>query len=260
MRSLRDADCAAAIDAILTEAYPQDMAQDLWTGIVALNGMARGWQFDGRDVLRVEQGGSAAEVAQALGDKLALVIRDGTTTQPVPARVLSGDLPFGDLIQKHPRGLLGAAARLCIAGVLAGRQNWDGVICLQMPDATHWCQISAEEIVSFQSATTPLLAQALGAAGDADPDAAADTMSRPERLAMHLRSAQLNGDMSATMGHLLGAELAAMRAYWLGQRMIVIGPDARYADLLRKQGVEVALVSVDESMRDGLIALRAGAM
>lgn len=232
------------------------MAQDIWTGIVAWNGAAQGWQFDGKDLVRQTCGVSGSEVVGALGDRLALIVSDGATVHPVPAKVLPHDLPFGDLSQTQPRGLLGATARLCIAGALMNRADWDGVICLQMHDATHWCQISADEVVSFQSALSPLLAKALQASGVADPEAISDTMSRPERLAVHLRSAQLSHAAEALMGHLLGAELAAMRPYWLGQRVIVIEHNNLYAAALQSQGVPVESIPLNDCMRDGLIALR----
>lgn len=246
-------------------AYPQDMAQDQWTGIIAQRDAALGWQFDGRQVVRTLTGRTEDDIMQSCDDRLALIVADGKMAAAVPAAVLPQDRPFGDLTQPQPRGLLPASGRICLAGALASRPDWDGVICLQMPDATHWCQISAAEIVSFQSAVTPFLAKAFGAQVEAAQDgafseAASDTMSRPERLAVHLRSAQLAGNAAAVAGHLLGAELAAMRAYWLGQRMIVIGPDSRYADLLGQQGVQVDVLSVADCMRDGLIALRHSAM
>ena len=125
-----------------------------------------------------------------------------------------------------------------------------------MAEVTHWCQISAEEVVSFQSALTPELARALGAADHADLAALTDTMSRPERLALHLRSAELAESADAVAGHLLGAELAAMRPYWLGQQVIVIAQNSLYSEALSSQGVPVETLNPSDAARDGLMALR----
>jgi 2-dehydro-3-deoxygalactonokinase len=55
---------------------------------------------------------------------------------------------------------------------------------------------------------------------------------------------------------LLGAELAAMRPYWLGQQVIVIAQSGLYSQALAAQGVPVALVHPSDAARDGLVALR----
>jgi 2-dehydro-3-deoxygalactonokinase len=232
------------------------MAQDIWIGIEDSGGLASGWRFDGAAVVAAASGASVAEVQAQLGDAPALIVAEGEASQPVPAAILPGTLPLAALTQARPQGYLDAPARLRIAGAVAARTNWDGVICLPMAGVTHWCQISADEVVSFQSALTPMLARTLGAAQTADPEALADTMSRPERLSLHLRSAGLAGAPEAVAGHLLGAELAAMRPYWLGQQVIVIAQSGLYADALALQGVPVETLHPSDAARDGLRALR----
>jgi len=232
------------------------MAQDIWIGIEDSGGLASGWRLDGAAVVEAASGASLADVQARLGDAPALIVAQGGATQPVPAAILPDSLPMAALTQARPQGYLDAPARLRLAGAVAGRTNWDGVICLPMAEVTHWCQISADEVVSFQSALTPMLARMLGAAETADPEALADTMSRPERLSLHLRSAGLKAAPEAVAGHLLGAELAAMRPYWLGQRVIVIAQSELYSQALAAQGVPVALVHPSDAARDGLVALR----
>ncbi|MDP5350433.1 MAG: 2-dehydro-3-deoxygalactonokinase [Paracoccaceae bacterium] len=234
------------------------MTQDFWIGIAQDDHGAEGWRFDGARALEHASGPSAQDVMAGLAQTAAAVIvRDGLGRHPVPAPALPVALPLTDLTQDKPHGLLPATARLRIAGVLSTRPNWDGVICLPGQETTHWCQISANEVVSFQSALTQRLAQAMGAADLADAQALADTMSRPERLALHLRSASLMDDRQAIAGHLLGAELAAMRAYWLGQRVISVAQTALYRDALVAQGVPTDLVAPQDATREGLVALRA---
>ncbi|KAA0913302.1 2-dehydro-3-deoxygalactonokinase [Aquicoccus porphyridii] len=153
-------------------------------------------------------------------------------------------LGSGDVVQDKPRGRLDADARMAVAGHAVAHPNWDGVICL--PGLrSHWVHLSAGEIVSFQSFLTARLAHALDAGERADADALADTMTRPERLAQQLDSAELGGDRDALLGHLLGAEMAAARPYWLGQQVIVMGDDGLadgYANALGAQGVPVERV------------------
>jgi 2-dehydro-3-deoxygalactonokinase len=232
------------------------MTQDIWIGIEICGSAVTGWRFDGTVVQEVATGPTEAAVIDRLGRHPALIVSESGQSQAVPAAALPDSLPLLALAQDRPRGWLDAAARLRIAGALARRQNWDGVICLPMGDVTHWCQISAGEVVSFQSALTPALALALGAAERADPAALADTLSRPERLSLHLRSATLDGAPAAVAGHLIGAELAAMRPYWLGQRVIVIAPGGPYADALATQGVPVDRLDPAEAASAGLVALR----
>jgi 2-dehydro-3-deoxygalactonokinase len=232
------------------------MAQDIWIGIEDCGGLASGWRFDGTAVVAAASGASVADVQAQLGAAPVLIVAQGEASQSVPAAILPDGLPMAALTQARPLGHLDAPARLRIAGAVAARTNWDGVICLPMAEVTHWCQISADEVVSFQSALTPMLARTLGAAQTADPEALADTMSRPERLSLHLRSAGLAGAAEAVAGHLLGAELAAMRPYWLGQQVIVVALHGLYAQALSAQGVPVETLHPSDAARDGLLALR----
>ncbi|PIE14030.1 MAG: hypothetical protein CSA70_02380 [Rhodobacterales bacterium] len=143
--------------------------------------------------------------------------------------------------------------RLAIAGFLLAHPNWDGVAVV-VGDPTHWAQISADEVVSFQSFLTLRIAAALGARGAVDGGgrvdgaAMAETLSRPERLAAHLASAEIGGAPGAALGHLIGAELGAARPYWLGQQVVVLGTGAMaaaYAAALEAQGVPVHCAEFD---------------
>jgi hypothetical protein len=234
------------------------MTQDIWIGIEVTADQAIGWRFEGTTPQGQAKAATAAEVTRHLGAAPTLIVQDDTAGPSVPAKALPASLPFTGLTQAKPLGYLDAAARLRIVGALWRRRNWDGVICLPMQHVTHWCQISADEIVSFQSALTPHLTGLLGAADHSHPDAVSDTMSRPEKIALHLRSARLlqAGDM--IMGHLLGAELAAMRPYWLGQQVLVIADTDLYVTALASQGVQVARTEPMQAASQGLVALRTG--
>ncbi len=162
--------------------------------------------------------------------------------ETVPARATPDNGVWSDLTQDAPLGVLPVAARKEIAGFLGANPEWDGVVCY-VGEMTHWVQASAGEIVSFQSFLTLRMAQALSAGTDVSLDAVEESVARPERLAAHLRSAELSGQDGAVLGHLIGAELAAARAYWLGVDLRIIGQgpvaDA-YEQALRAQAAMVS--------------------
>ncbi len=160
--------------------------------------------------------------------------------------------------QDQPADILGAWPRLWIAGFLAQHDNWDGVLCIETGDASHWVHVSANEIFSFAGFMSMRLAALLGGGDTADPDAMADSQSRPERLASHLRQAEITGDPAAITGHLIGAELAAARVYWLGQQVGVIAPRgdrSTYAQVLAAQGISPVSTTPEDMTQAGLAAL-----
>lgn len=147
-----------------------------------------------------------------------------------------------------------------IAGFLALNPDWDGVICLP---GTHskWAQISAGEVVSFQTFMTgelfalisqeSVLRHSVGKTGHDEAAFLAamdDILARPERLAARLFSLRARDLVHGTApeqarsqlsGLLIGAELAAARPYWLGQQLALIGPDDMtrlYASALNQLG------------------------
>ncbi len=165
-----------------------------------------------------------------------------------------------------------------IAGFLSRNPGWDGVLCLPGTHAK-WVHVSAGEVVSFQTFLTGelfgLLAEhsVLRASVATDSmdqpaflDAVSDAMSKPETLAarlFRLRAADLltgtppqiaRAELS---GLLIGAELAAACAYWLGQQVAVIG-DAPLAGLyvaaLEAQGTPAGQARAEAMTRAGLHA------
>ncbi|RKF13453.1 2-dehydro-3-deoxygalactonokinase [Roseovarius spongiae] len=160
--------------------------------------------------------------------------------------------------QETPPDLLGGWARLRVAGVAASRPHWEGVVLDAGSESNHWVHVSADEIVSFQGAATPRLIAALDGAPVADDEAADSTLSRPERLSAHLHGALLAGDARAVTGHLLGAEIAAAKPYWLGQEVIVLSQTDTLAALLRGQGADAVTAAPDDMLARGLAARAAG--
>ena len=200
-----------------------------------------------------------ADAALAALDGSGPVLRIGEgVAAPLPASLLpkrpGPGLP--GLTQESPPDCLDGWVRL----LLIGCADHDGIVCVITPTLAHWVHLSAGEAVSCQSFLTPRLATALDAADTADEDALADTLSRPERLAAHLRSAQVQGAPAALTGHLLGAELAAARPYWLGQSVTLIGPDratAPRATALKAQGVPITRTDPDTLLSAAIAALAA---
>lgn len=241
---------------------------------------------------------SVPELTAALRGRLpergAPVVLGGSALAPpqmVPAKVTELQaVPTGPnynriyalpgLVQQNPEGVLqGAVARL--AGFLALNPDWDGVVCLPGP-VTHWAQVSAQELVSFQSALTLQLAQATargagldvgltsgsGATGGWDQaalsDSVADGLAKPEMLAARLGSVQSAAALGTKTpealrgriwGLLLGAELAAARPYWLGQNLALIadtGLQAPYVTALEAQGLPVTRADPARMVLEGL--------
>ncbi|WP_375261623.1 2-dehydro-3-deoxygalactonokinase [Palleronia sp.] len=162
-----------------------------------------------------------------------------------------------------------------IAGFLALNPKFDGTLCLP-GSHTKWAQISAGEVISFQTAMTgeifaalkghTVLRHAIGAEWDEASfvEAVSDGMSRPEALAARAFQIRadglLNGKDEATAaarlsGLLIGAELAHARPYWLGMPVAIVGAPQlglRYAAALEAQGVRAIIAKGDACTLAGL--------
>jgi len=164
-----------------------------------------------------------------------------------------------------------------IAGFLALNPGFDGVLCLPAPETT-WAHVSAGEVVSFQTFITVDLARDAAARFGLRTEAwedeefltmLSDVQARPERLAGKLASEKAeallrglseNAARARLWGAFLGAELAATRAYWLGQQVAVIGEGQlaqTYVTAIRAQGLEPVQVAGDAMLLKGLSEARA---
>lgn len=168
-----------------------------------------------------------------------------------------------------------------LAGAIALYPGFDGVFCLP---GTHskWAQVSAGEVVSFQTYMTgelfallssqSVLRHSLTAEGwdDASFDEGLDeALSRPDRIAARLFSLRaeglLHGLTSAQArarlsGLLIGIELAGAKPYWLGQEVKLIGAaklSASYARALATQGLKADILDDTACTLAGLSALHA---
>ncbi|SUZ32765.1 putative 2-dehydro-3-deoxygalactonokinase DgoK1 [Roseibaca ekhonensis] len=166
-----------------------------------------------------------------------------------------------------------------IAGFLALNPGWDGVICLP---GTHskWVHVSAGEVVSFQTFLTgetfallsgqSVLRHGMDGWDDAGfDDGLAQGLDRPDRLLSRLFTLRAEGLLDGLdpatararlSGLLVGAELAAAKPYWLGQRVAVLGAGdlaALYARALDGLSVPVSAHTAEAATLAGLAAARA---
>ena len=185
----------------------------------------------------------------------------------------------GGVMQTQPPDVM-RGEETQIAGVLAARPDFDGVICLPGTH-TKWVRISAGEICHFQTVMTGEVFALLRnqsvlrhsmSDGATDPqttgfaDAVSDALSRPHQAwarLFRLRAADLNGNAppgsaeAALSGTLIGLDLGAARPYWLGEQVLILGAPhlaALYAQALELQGAAPITGDADTATRAGLYA------
>lgn len=200
-----------------------------------------------------------------------------TRIKPEDRRISVTILP--GLAQKRPADVM-RGEETQIAGYLVKRPDFDGVISLPGTH-TKWAQISAGEVVSFQTCMTgeifallaersvlrhSVQAEALDLA--AFRAAVADALSDPQKLAARLFGIRAEALLSGLApdaararlsGLLIGLELAATRPYWLGQDVVLIGApglSALYREALAGQGAKAEILDVAAMTLGGLAAAR----
>ena len=182
------------------------------------------------------------------------------------------------LSQMRPKPTILRGEETQIAGFLAAHPTFEGVICLP---GTHskWAHVSAEEIVSFETTMTGEMYDMLSetsilrhAVAQGDPDGVAfdegvdATLSNPERLVTELAAIRASHVLTGATktaadarlsGLLIGAEIAALKPYWLGQQVVLIGREVLcglYARALSKQGVPAERFAAAPLTQAGLFA------
>lgn len=220
----------------------------------------RALALDGLQVAAEARGATPDAALAALAETSGPVLRVGEgAAAPLPAPLLpERGLALPDLVQKTPPDRIDGWTRLLLLGLTEARPHWDGVACVLAPKTAQWVHLSAGEAVSCLGFLTPRLVAALGGAEEIDAAALADSLSRPERLAAHLRAAEVAGRPAAVTGHLLGAELAAARPYWLGQSLALVAPAGAAsgrAAALKAQGVPVTCHDPEALLPPALAAL-----
>ena len=115
-----------------------------------------------------------------------------------------------------------------VGAFVADHAKWDGIVIFAGP-VTTWAHVSAGELISFRSSPSLKIACDMMSdrgldipdqVGDAFNDAVSSGLSNPESVFSKLSASV---DAETHLGHVLGADLAAFRSYWLGQDIVILG-------------------------------------
>jgi 2-dehydro-3-deoxygalactonokinase len=167
-----------------------------------------------------------------------------------------------------------------IAGFLHRTPDFDGVLALPGTH-TKWVRISAGEVVGFQTVMTGELFALLstqsvlrhsvapeGLDETAFDAGVAEALAKPEALTARLFSIRAESLVappdalkarSRLSGLLIGAELSAVKGWWLGLEVALIGAGSLsrlYARALATQGVSATMADVTDCTLGGLKAAR----
>ena len=238
----------------------------------ALEALAGGWADGPTPVIACGMVGSRQGWVEAPYATVPCpALPDGLAEAPVAGDLQAHIIP--GIRQMDPADVM-RGEETQIAGFLSLNPNWDGVICLPGTH-TKWVHVSADEVVSFRTAMTGDLFAAIAghtvlrhSVGDGWDDeafagAVEQAMDRPERLSARLFSIRAEGLLhglapaaarARLSGLLIGAELAAMKPYWLGQQVAVVGGGA----LARLYVAALAAQSVPATQADATRATLAG--
>ena len=218
------------------------MTQDTWAYVACNAGRVEYSIFDARGT-RVAHGAVALsefgphepkDVLTSLD--VSFVVLDGAFAgQGVtcPAS-LAAPIEIGGQFARMARFTDKSAPDQCFAhaaalGAFVGdHAKWDGIVIFAGP-VTTWAQVSAGELISFRSSLALKIAYHVmrdrgldtpDQVGDGFTDAVGSGLSNPEIVFSKL-SASVGAETH--LGHVLGAELAAFRSYWLGQDIVILG-------------------------------------
>ena len=147
---------------------------------------------------------------------------------------LAAPIEIGGQFARMARFVDNSAPNQCFAhtaalgAFVADHAKWDGIVIFAGP-VTTWAHVSAGELISFGSSLAVKIAvdvmrdRGLDTAdqlGDAFNDAVSSGLSNPKSVFSKLSASV---DAETLLGHVLGADLAAFRSYWLGQDIVILG-------------------------------------
>lgn len=222
-----------------------------WIGVMETARARRVWCFDGDHAsarVDLDPGQPLPGVLDGWNMGCAPLIRAGgdVAPRPLPGAPLVPPFPVGEmqaaraqalelpgLAQARPRVERIGAEVVEVAGLIALDPGFDGVAVLTDDGPARWIHISVGEVISMASSAAATLA----ACAAPDMDAVEAARARPEALVLALAS----DDPGTRAGAALGAELAATRALWLGQRVAIRGDGPWAAGLATALGAQGAL-------------------
>ena len=151
-----------------------------------------------------------------------------------------------------------------LGAFVADHAKWDGIVILQGP-VTTWAHVSAGELISFRSSLALKIARDVltdrgldtpNKVGDPFNDAVNIGLSKPESVFSKLSAAS---EAETYLGYVIGADLAAFRAYWLGQDIVILGieDEADWIDAALKSQFAMVRRDTQDYLGRGAHAVRA---
>jgi hypothetical protein len=221
------------------------MTQDTWAYVTCNAGRVDYSIFDARDT-RVAHGAVAlsefgpheqTDVLTSLDVSFALLDGAFAGQRVTCPTSLAAPIEIGGQFARMARFVDNSAPNQCFAhtaalgAFVADHAKWDGIVIFAGP-VTTWAHVSAGELISFRSSLAVKIAvdvmrdRGLDTAdqlGDAFNDAVSSGLSNPKSVFSKLSASV---DAETLLGHVLGADLAGFRSYWLGQDIVILGDGA----------------------------------
>ena len=218
------------------------MTQDTWAYVTCNAGRVDYSIFDARDT-RVAHGAVAlsefgphepTDVLTSLDVSFALLDGAFAGQRVTCPTSLAAPIEIGGQFARMARFVDNSAPNQCFAhtaalgAFVADHAKWDGIVIFA-GQVTTWAHVSADELISFRSSLAVKIAvdvmrdRGLDTAdqvGDTFNDAVSSGLSNPEAVFSKLSASV---DAETLLGHVLGADLAAFRSYWLGQDIVILG-------------------------------------
>ena len=218
------------------------MTQDTWAYVTCNAGRVEYSIFDARDT-RVAHGAVALsefgphepkDVLTSLDVSFALLDGAFAGQRVTCPTSLAAPIEIGGQFARMARFVDNSAPNQCFAhtaalgAFVADHAKWDGIVIFAGP-VTTWAHVSAGELISFRSSLAVKIAvdvmrdRGLDTAdqlGDAFNDAVSSGLSNPKSVFSKLSASV---DAETLLGHVLGADLAGFRSYWLGQDIVILG-------------------------------------
>ena len=221
------------------------MTQDTWAYVTCNAGRVGYYIFDVRDTcvahgaVALSEFGShePKDVLTSLDVSFALLDGAFAGQRVTCPTSLAAPIEIGGQFARMARFVDNSAPNQCFAhtaalgAFVADHAKWDGIVIFAGP-VTTWAHVSAGELISFRSSLAVKIVvdvmrdRGLDTAdqlGDAFNDAVSSGLSNPKSVFSKLSASV---DAETLLGHVLGADLAGFRSYWLGQDIVIFGDGA----------------------------------
>jgi len=254
------------------------MTQDTWAYVTCNAGRVEYSIFDALD-MRVAHGAvtlsefglhEPTDVLTSLDVSFALLDGAFAGQRVTCPASLAAPIEIGEQCARMARFVDKSAPDQCFAhaaalgAFVADHAKWDGIVIFAGP-VTTWAHVSAGELISFRSSLALKIAcdvirdrrlDTSDQVGDAFNDAVSSGLSNPESVFSKLSASV---DAETHLGHVLGADLAAFRSYWLGQDIVILGEGdaAHWIDAALKSQFAMVRRDPQDYLARGARAVRA---